>query len=309
MTGCVGRHRPGARARNPGSIVLLPEEDLAWPIRACIRLRRSPPCSSTGWDGSTSTSRLRACGCCCCDGARARRRSCDRLTASGRAVNVTQRAHLGPVAVPAAAHQPTPRSRVAGGGRSPSPASSSIRVRGKHIFNPTNGGIVAMLLLTDQVWVSPGQWGSVAFFAFLMACVGGLVVNRASRSDVTYAFIACYCALLVRPLAVSRRAADDSAAPPRERRAAAVHLLHDFRSEDDARLAGRARAVRGARRLRRVVRAVPAVPNQRAAVVAGGVVAGGAAHRSAAAGRALRVDVTATIQPRRQLRMMKEHES
>jgi Na+-transporting NADH:ubiquinone oxidoreductase subunit NqrB len=71
-----------------------------------------------------------------------------------------------------------------------------FRYRGKHIFNPTNGGIVAMLLVTDQVWVSPGQWGSVAFFAFLMACLGGLVVNRASRSDITYAFIACYCALI-----------------------------------------------------------------------------------------------------------------
>jgi Na+-transporting NADH:ubiquinone oxidoreductase subunit NqrB len=71
-----------------------------------------------------------------------------------------------------------------------------VRIRGKHLFNPTNGGIVALLLLTDQAWVSPGQWGSVAFFAFLMACLGGIVVNRASRSDVTYAFIACYCALL-----------------------------------------------------------------------------------------------------------------
>ena len=71
-----------------------------------------------------------------------------------------------------------------------------IRIRGKHLFNPTNGGLVAMLLLTDQVWVSPGQWGSMAFFAFLIACAGGLVVNRASRSDVTCAFIACYCALL-----------------------------------------------------------------------------------------------------------------
>jgi len=71
-----------------------------------------------------------------------------------------------------------------------------IRYRGKHIFNPTNGGIVAMLVVTDQVWVSPGQWGSVAFFAFLMACLGSVVVNRASRSDVTYAFIVFYCALL-----------------------------------------------------------------------------------------------------------------
>ena len=71
-----------------------------------------------------------------------------------------------------------------------------IRVDGKHVFNPTNGGIVVMMLLTNQVWVSPGQWGSAAFFAFLLACAGSLVVNRAARSDVTYAFIACYCALL-----------------------------------------------------------------------------------------------------------------
>src|SRR5437762_6772996 len=71
-----------------------------------------------------------------------------------------------------------------------------IRVHGKHVFNPTNGGIVAMLLLTNQVWVSPGQWGAAAFFAFLMACAGSLVVNRAARSDVTCAFIVCYAALV-----------------------------------------------------------------------------------------------------------------
>src|SRR5437762_1540042 len=71
-----------------------------------------------------------------------------------------------------------------------------IRVRGKHLFNPTNGALVAMLILSDQVWVSPGQWGAAAFFAFLMACLGSVVVNRASRSDVTYAFIVFYGALL-----------------------------------------------------------------------------------------------------------------
>jgi Na+-transporting NADH:ubiquinone oxidoreductase subunit NqrB len=71
-----------------------------------------------------------------------------------------------------------------------------IRLNGKHLFNPTNFGVVAMILLTGQVWVSPGQWGNVAFFAFLMACLGGLVVNRAARSDVTFAFIAFYMALV-----------------------------------------------------------------------------------------------------------------
>jgi Na+-transporting NADH:ubiquinone oxidoreductase subunit NqrB len=72
-----------------------------------------------------------------------------------------------------------------------------IRINGKHIFNPTNGAIVAMMLMSNSVWVSPGQWGSVAFFGFLIACIGGLVVNRAARSDVTYAFIIFWSALVI----------------------------------------------------------------------------------------------------------------
>ena len=71
-----------------------------------------------------------------------------------------------------------------------------IRVRGKHVFNPTNFALVATILLTRRAWVSPGQWGNVAFFAFLIACVGGRVVQRASRSDVTFAFLVSYAALL-----------------------------------------------------------------------------------------------------------------
>jgi Na+-transporting NADH:ubiquinone oxidoreductase subunit NqrB len=72
----------------------------------------------------------------------------------------------------------------------------ALRIRGKHLFNPTNVGIVALILATGRVWVSPGQWGNVAFLAFLFACLGGLVVNRAARSDVTFAFLAFYLAFL-----------------------------------------------------------------------------------------------------------------
>lgn len=72
-----------------------------------------------------------------------------------------------------------------------------LRWNGKHVFNPTNFGIVALMLASDgRVWVSPGQWGSTAFFGFLMACLGGLVVNRAARSDVTLAFLGFYFALV-----------------------------------------------------------------------------------------------------------------
>jgi enediyne biosynthesis protein E5 len=67
---------------------------------------------------------------------------------------------------------------------------------GKHIFNPTNFGIVAMIALTNQVWVSPAQWGSKLYFAFLIACAGGIVIYRATRSDVTYAFLMTYASIL-----------------------------------------------------------------------------------------------------------------
>jgi Na+-transporting NADH:ubiquinone oxidoreductase subunit NqrB len=72
-----------------------------------------------------------------------------------------------------------------------------IRVHGKHVFNPTNFGIVALIASTGEVWVSPGQWGNTAVLAFLMACLGGLVVNRAARSDVTFVFLASWSALVI----------------------------------------------------------------------------------------------------------------
>jgi Na+-transporting NADH:ubiquinone oxidoreductase subunit NqrB len=72
-----------------------------------------------------------------------------------------------------------------------------LRIRGKHIFNPTNFGLVVLLLTTNAAWVSPGQWGNVAFFGFLMACLGGLVVHRALRSDVACAFAIAYASLLI----------------------------------------------------------------------------------------------------------------
>jgi Na+-transporting NADH:ubiquinone oxidoreductase subunit NqrB len=72
-----------------------------------------------------------------------------------------------------------------------------IKIRGKHVFNPTDGAIVALLLVTKHVWVSPGQWGTAAFFAFLMACAGSLVVTRAARADVSLAFIAAFSALVI----------------------------------------------------------------------------------------------------------------
>src|SRR5256712_2240703 len=73
----------------------------------------------------------------------------------------------------------------------------TLRVGDKHVFNPTNFALVAMMLATASVWVSPGQWGSGLVFAFLLASAGGLVVHRAARADVTLAFLASWASLLV----------------------------------------------------------------------------------------------------------------
>ena len=72
-----------------------------------------------------------------------------------------------------------------------------IRIDGKHIFNPTNFAITSLMLTTNRVWVSPGQWGSVAFFGFLVMCAGAVVVVRSKRSDVTLAFLLFWSALLI----------------------------------------------------------------------------------------------------------------
>src|SRR6267142_514028 len=43
----------------------------------------------------------------------------------------------------------------------------ALRWRGKHLCNPTNIALVALLLLGAPAWVSPGQWGNTTWLAFL----------------------------------------------------------------------------------------------------------------------------------------------
>ena len=79
-----------------------------------------------------------------------------------------------------------------------------IRVGHKHLLNPTNGAIVGLLALSTaaptlelSIWVSPGQWGNTAFFLLLMGCLGTVVVTRAARADVTFAFLTSWAGLLL----------------------------------------------------------------------------------------------------------------
>lgn len=72
-----------------------------------------------------------------------------------------------------------------------------IRFRGRHIFNPSTFGIVAMLVLAEGAWVSPGQWGTEIWIGFLCIGLGGLVLVSAARLDIALAFLGAYAGLLL----------------------------------------------------------------------------------------------------------------
>jgi Na+-transporting NADH:ubiquinone oxidoreductase subunit NqrB len=70
-----------------------------------------------------------------------------------------------------------------------------FQVGRKHFFNPANFGIIAALTLTNDAWVSPGQWGDDWLYALLFAGAGGIVLNRVGRWDTSAAFFGFYALL------------------------------------------------------------------------------------------------------------------
>jgi Na+-transporting NADH:ubiquinone oxidoreductase subunit NqrB len=91
---------------------------------------------------------------------------------------------------------PTPLWHLAAGFAAMS-AKFLIRVNGKHLFNPANFAVVAAILLFDAPWISPGQWGQVAWVVGLIVVFAALVLGRARRLDIALAFLLSYAGLLL----------------------------------------------------------------------------------------------------------------
>ena len=70
-----------------------------------------------------------------------------------------------------------------------------VRFRGKHFFNPANLGIIAALILTNDAWVSPGQWGADWWYLLLFLGTGGIILKKVGRWDTTAAFLLTYAGL------------------------------------------------------------------------------------------------------------------
>ena len=65
----------------------------------------------------------------------------------------------------------------------------------KHFFNPANFGIISALILTDDAWVSPGQWGTDWWYLLLFIGLGGVVLKQVGRWDTSIAFLFAYGSL------------------------------------------------------------------------------------------------------------------
>jgi Na+-transporting NADH:ubiquinone oxidoreductase subunit NqrB len=70
-----------------------------------------------------------------------------------------------------------------------------IRIHGKHLYNPANLGVILAVTLLPGAWVSPGQWGQEVVLAGWFVVLGGVVVNRAQRSDIAWIFLGAYLGL------------------------------------------------------------------------------------------------------------------
>ncbi len=71
-----------------------------------------------------------------------------------------------------------------------------FRIGGKHIFNPSALGIVAVLYGTSNAWLLPSQWGFSATILFMVATLGIIVITKVQKLDVCFAFLLTFLGLL-----------------------------------------------------------------------------------------------------------------
>ena len=61
--------------------------------------------------------------------------------------------------------------------------------KGKHLFNPANFGIIASIVLFQDAWISPGQWGSDTLFLLCLTLMGCIVLHKIGRLETTVVFL------------------------------------------------------------------------------------------------------------------------
>ncbi|MBW4662824.1 MAG: RnfABCDGE type electron transport complex subunit D [Chroococcus sp. CMT-3BRIN-NPC107] len=70
-----------------------------------------------------------------------------------------------------------------------------FKVDDKHFFNPANFGIISVLTIMPDAWVSPGQWGDDWWYALLFFGTGGIILKQVGRWDTSVVFLVTYAGL------------------------------------------------------------------------------------------------------------------
>ena len=64
-----------------------------------------------------------------------------------------------------------------------------LRVDGKHVFNPSLFGIIVCLLITNDAWISPGQWGNDFTMVAFISGAALMVLFKVGRIDTSLMFL------------------------------------------------------------------------------------------------------------------------
>lgn len=72
-----------------------------------------------------------------------------------------------------------------------------LTYRKHHIFNPSNLGIVLVLLFTHETWVAHGKWGQAMWLALLGAGFGLVVILGWKRMLTSLSFLVVYVSLVL----------------------------------------------------------------------------------------------------------------
>lgn len=71
-----------------------------------------------------------------------------------------------------------------------------IRWRGRHLWNPSNLAIVAMLVLArDYMSTLSIQWGNTVWPMIIVWCLGLIIVYRVKRAHITFVYVLSFVAL------------------------------------------------------------------------------------------------------------------
>ena len=158
-----------------------------------------------------------------------------------------------------------------------------FRAQNRHLFNPTNLGLAAALLSTDQVWLSHGQWGHGPFGSSSpVAPVPSFCFWRAGpMSPWPSSVFGLRCFWAGRLIWAIPGASRPTAC---KRGAAHLCLLHDFRSKNHARRPSGTHRLCRHRSDHRLRASVPLLQPKRPHLRAGFLVAGHTSDQPLGAG-------------------------